>query len=311
VRGFTLNGFDAAPALRDDLPTPAPDEEQVLVRVRASSVNPADGAVVGGMLRGMVEHEFPVVLGRDYAGVVEQVGSGVTRFREGDQVFGFVTLADPAVHYGSWTELIAVSEDNVAQAPTAIELSAAGAAPLAGIAAIMALDGLQVSDGDTVLIVGATGGVGSVAAQLATHAGASVIAPSLPEDEDFLRTFGLAQLVDRDADVAAAVRELHADGVDALLDLVSYTPDGFDAYAAALRSGGRAASTNGAAGDGAGRANIVAAPTPENLQRLARLLEDGTIAIPIQQIYPLTEAGDALSALATQHTQGKLAIALA
>ena len=111
--------------------------------------------------------------------------------------------------------------------------------------------------------------------------------------------------------MAAAVRGLHPDGVDALLDLVSYTPDALDAYAAILKAGGRAASTNGAAGDGPGRVNIMASPTMENLRRLARLLEDGTIAIPIHENYPIADATDALQALATRHTQGKIAISIA
>lgn len=308
MRGFTLSGFDAAPALRDDLPAPTPSENQVLIRVRASSVNPVDAAIAGGMLRGMIEHDFPVVLGRDYSGVVEQVGSGVARHRAGDEVFGFVRHANPTVHEGSWAELIAVPDNVIAPAPAGIELSAAGAAPLAGITAIAAIDALAVSDGDTVLIVGATGGVGTVAAQLATDAGATVIAPALPEDEEYLRALGVTAFVDRRADVATAVRELHPDGVDALLDLVSSTPEALDAYAATLKLGGRASSPNGAAGDGPGRANIMAAPTTENLQRLARLLEGSTITIPIQQTYTITDAADALQALVTRHTQGKLAV---
>jgi len=312
MRGFALSGFDAAPALRDDLPAPAPGENEVLVRVRASSVNPVDAAIVGEMLRDMVEHEFPVVLGRDYAGIVDHVGSGVTRYRAGDEVFGFLPAANPTVHDGSWADLIAVPEDNfVAPAPAGVDVSAAGAAPLAGITAITALDALEVSAGDTVLIVGATGGVGSLAVQLAAAAGATVIATALPEDENYLRSLGATEIVDRDSDLATAVRELRPDGVDALLDLVSYTPDALDAYAAALRPGRRAASSNGAAGDGPGRTNVMAVPTVENLQRLARLLEAGTITISIQQSYALADAAGALEALATRHTQGKLAITIA
>lgn len=284
----------------------------MLVRVHASSVNPVDAAIAGGLLRGMVEYEFPVVLGRDYAGVVERVGPGEAGYSEGDHVFGFLLHANPTVHAGSWCDLIAVPHDNfIAPAPAAIDLSTAGTAPLAGISAMTAFDALDISDGGTVLIVGATGGVGSIASQVAAHAGVSVLAPALPEDEDYLRGLGVAQIVDRDADVAAAVRRLHPDGVDGLLDLVSYTPDALDAYAAALKAGGRAASTNGAAGDGPGRVNIMASPTAENLRRLARLLEDGTITIPIQENYPIADAADALQALATRHTQGKIAISIA
>ena len=104
-----------------------------------------------------------------------------------------------------------------------------------------------------------------------------MIATALPEDEEYLRTLGASESVDRNGDVAAAVRERHPDGVDALLDLVSYAPEGFDAYAAALTTGGRGVSPLSAAGDGPGRSNVMAIPTPENLERLAGHLEAGDL----------------------------------
>jgi NADPH:quinone reductase-like Zn-dependent oxidoreductase len=310
MRGFALGDLGTPPTLRDDLAAPTPGDGDALVRVQASSVNGADVAIAAGMLEGMFEHEFPVVLGRDYAGVVEQVGAGVTRFGVGDEVFGFVPHANPTVHDGSWTELIAVPEDNLASAPSGVDVAATGAAPLAGITALTALDALELSAGQTVLIVGATGGVGSLAAQLAAHGGAAVIAPALPEDEDYLRGLGVSEIVDRNSDVAAAVRELHSDGVDALLDVVSFTSDELEVYAAAVKPGGRVASSVGAAGDGPGRTNVVAVPAPENLQRLAELLEAETLAIPIQRSYSLEKTGEALQAFGTRHTQGKLGIAI-
>jgi NADPH:quinone reductase len=133
--------------------------------------------------------------------------------------------------------------------PTVVELAAAGAAPLVGITAMIAIDALDVSQGDTVLVVGATGGVGSFAVQLAARAGATVLAPALPEDEAYLRDLGVSEVLPRDGDVGAVVRERHPDGVDAVLDLVSYAPGAFDA---ALKSGGRVASPNAAAREGPG-----------------------------------------------------------
>ena len=306
MRAITLDSFDTPPALREDLPTPAPTAAEILVRVHASSANPVDNAIAAGMLKDMVEHEFPVTLGRDYAGVVERLGSDVTRYAVGDEVFGFLTHANPTIHDGSWAELIAVSEDmSIAPAPAGVELATAGAAPLTGITAMTAIDALELSEGDTVLIVGATGGVGSFAVQLAARAGATVVAPALSEDEAYLHDLGVSDVLPRDVDVAAAARERHPEGLDAVLDLVSYAPGAFDAL---LKDGGRVASPLGAAGDGPRRTNVMAAPTPENLQRLARLLSDGTLRVPVQETYELEQAPDALGALATSHTQGKLAI---
>ena len=158
------------------------------------------------------------------------------------------------------------------------------------------------------MVVGATGGVGSFATQLAAHLGATVIAPALSEDEDYLRGLGVSETVRRETDVAQRVRELYPEGVDALLDLVSFSPDALETYAAALRPGGRAASPNGAAGDTPGRTNLMAASTPDNLRRVAQLLESDAIHVPIQRSYPLADAGDALRALSSEHTQGKLAL---
>ena len=306
MKAVTLETFETPPALRDDVPAPTPAPNEVLVRVRASSVNPADNSIAAGMLKQMgVEYEFPVILGRDYAGVVEQVGADVTRYAVGDEVFGFLMHANPTVHDGSWAELIAAPEDtSIAHAPAGVDAATVGAAPVAGIAAMTAIDALALSDGDTVLIVGATGGVGSFAVQLAARAGATVVAPALPEDEAYLRELGVSELLPRDGDLAAAARERHPDGFDAILDCVSFAGDS----AALLKDGGRLASPLGAAGDGPGRTNVMAAPTPQNLQRLGRLLADGSLHVPIQRTYELAQAPDALTALATTHTHGKLAI---
>jgi NADPH:quinone reductase len=310
MRAFVVDGFDAAPALRDDIPAPSPGEGQVLVRVRSSSVNAVDRSIAAGMLKDMFEHEFPVILGRDFAGVVEEIGPGVSRYAAGDEVYGFLLHANPAVHEGSWSELIVVPEDNFVARKPRVDFATAGAAPLAGITALAAVDALELSDGKRLLVVGASGGVGSLAVQLAVKAGATVIAPGLPEDDAYLRELGVSEVLDRNADIAAAVLEHHPDGVDALLDLVSYAPDGFDAHAAALKEGGRGASPIGAAGEGPARANIMAVPSPENLERVARLLDDGTLRVPLHDSFRLDQAGEALEAFSALHKQGKLGIAV-
>jgi len=256
-----------------------------------------------------IEYEYPVILGRDYAGVVEQVGSDVTRYTIGDYVFGFLMHANPTVRDGTWAELITVPQDMfIAKAPEGVDVTVAGASPLAGIAAMTAIDALELSDGDTVLIVGATGGVGSLAVQLAARAGATVVAPALSEDEAYLRELGVSELLPRDSDLAAAARDQHPDGFDAVLDLVNYAPG---IPASLVKEGGRVASPTGAAGEGPGRTMVMAAPTPENLEHLARVLADGTLRVHIQDTYDLAQAPDALTALATTHTRGKLAVRVA
>ena len=309
MRAVTLDRPDTQPALREDLPAPTPAENEVLVRVHASSVNPVDNSIAAGMLAQMgIEYDYPVTLGRDYAGVVERVGSGVSRYSAGDEVFGFLVHADPNAHDGTWAELITVPEaTSIAAKPRGLDFSDAGAAPLAAITAITLIDALELSEGETVLIAGATGGVGSFAVQLAVQAGATLVAPGLSEDEDYLRGLGVAEVVPRDGDVVAAVRERYPDGVDALLDLVNYDPGSFDA---ALKDGARVASPTGAAGEGPGRTNVMAQPTTANLDRVGRLLDSGTINVPVHDTYGLDRAAEALKALGDTHTQGKLAIRL-
>src|SRR3954447_20706849 len=177
MRAITLDSAGAAPALRDDLSAPEPADNEVLVRVHASSANPVDNSIAAGMLAQMgVEYEYPVVLGRDYAGVVEETGAAVTGYQLGDRVFGFVLHANPTAHDGAWAELITVTEElSIAPAPEGVDLAVAGAAPLAGLTALTPVNALDLPEGDVLLVAGATGGVGSLAVQLAARAGARVI----------------------------------------------------------------------------------------------------------------------------------------
>lgn len=306
MRAVTLDSFDAPPGLRDDLPMPSRGADDVLVRIQASSVNPADAAIASGMLKGMAEYEFPVTLGRDFAGIVEQVGADVAEYKPGDAVFGFVLHADPSVHEGSWADYAVAPQGSVARKPAGVDVAAAAVAPVAGLTAVAAFDALGLSQGDNVLVVGATGGVGSFFVQLAAAAGAHVVAPARADDREYLHDLGAGEVLERDSDFGAQIRERFPDGVDALLDLVSFTPD-----ASLLRDGGRLASPLGAAGEGPGRANVMAAPTTENLERLGSLLDTGALRITIQDTYPLEQAGSALQSLTGTHTQGKLAIAVA
>jgi NADPH:quinone reductase-like Zn-dependent oxidoreductase len=304
MKAVIWNELGAQPMLRDDLPVPTPGVGEVLVRVQASSVNPVDIAIAAGMVKDMVPHAFPVTLGRDFAGVVEQVGADVAAVSAGDEVFAFVPMG-PTVHAGSWAESIVVPETGLTKKPDGVDTATAGAVPLVAVTAILCVDALNLSQGDTVLIAGATGGIGSVAVQLAAAAGATVLAPALSEDEEYLRGLGVSDVLPRDTDVVAVVRERHPDGVDAIIDLVNFAPGTYDA---ALKDGGRISSATNAAGEGPGRTNVMSAPSPEILARIAQHLADDTIRVPIQQTYDLTEAPKALQALGSNHTRGKLAL---
>ena len=308
MRAAILRALDSQLAV-EEVPDPEPADDELVIRTHGSSVNPIDAYEATGALEG-TEYDFPVTGGTDFSGVVERVGSAVTRHKPGDELFGL--RQNPGGRNGTWAELIVVGEDHpfLAPKPGRLEFTHAGAAPLAAVTALALLDPLEVSDGDVVLIVGGTGGVGSFAIQLAAGRGAEVIIPALAEDVEYVRDLGATETVDRSGDVAAALRDRHPDGIDGLIDLVSRDPGGFDSYAAALKPDGRGSSPIGAAGEGPGRFNVMGTSDPARITTLAGLLDSGQLRVPVQRAYPLAEAGEAAAHLLGSHVQGKLAISI-
>ncbi|OKI49044.1 NADP-dependent oxidoreductase [Micromonospora sp. CB01531] len=302
MRAITLVAEGGEPALRD-LPQPSPGPGEVLVRVRASSVNGFDKKAAAGMMKGGLEYRYPVVLGKDFAGEVAAVGDGVTRFRVGDPVFGVVMrsyLGD-----GSWAEHVAVGERvGITRLPAGLDPSTAGALGLAGATAVDVVNALAPGQGDTVLVAGATGGVGALAVQYATAAGARVVATARPgAATDFVRQLGATEVVDYTGDLSAQVRAVAPDGVSAVAHLAG---DGME-LAGLLAFEGRLASTIGFGPDQHPAAtSIMGNPSPETLDRLAGDLAAGRLHVPVTRRYELAEVpkalGDFTGAL------GKLAI---
>jgi NADPH:quinone reductase-like Zn-dependent oxidoreductase len=306
MRAVAVDDYGAPPALRE-LPVPQPGPGEVLVRVEASSVNGFDRSVVAGHLKGMMEHRFPVVPGKDVAGTVAALGSGVSRFSVGDRVLGVVIA--PALGPGAWGEYVALPEGFAAAVPAPLDLETAGALGLAGAAALAAIDAVGPAAGEPVLISGATGGVGAVALQLAKARGATVLATARPGDEEaFVRGLGANATVDYAGDLVAAVRALHPGGVPAALHLA-----GDPAVLAGLVApGGRLDSTLGFTQDAAGDrpltvATIMANPDAATLERLAGDAAAGRLRVPVQRTYALADAPQALADF-ERGTLGKLAI---
>lgn len=211
-----------------------------MVRVQASPINGFDLSVAQGRLVGMMEHRYPVMLGKDLAGSVEALGAGVDSLTVGDRVFGVVMK--PYLGDGSPGELVATPSAFLAKVPDAVDLTVAGALGLAGTAASDAVDAIEAGAGHTVLVAGATGGVGAIAVQLLRALGATVIATAATEDGRALVTrLGAHHSVDHRGDLAAAVRSVQPDGVDAALHLAGDSTT----IAELVRPGGRVASTLG------------------------------------------------------------------
>ncbi len=313
MRAIAMTDYDSGVALHE-LPMPEPAPNELLVRVHASSLNGIDVLVAGGVLKGMMEHEFPAVPGRDFAGTVEQVGSDASRFEVGDDVFGFLTK--PTVHEGAWAEYVTVPEDGfVARKPSGLDFTEAAALPLAGVTALVAVDAVDPHQDDTVPVVGADGGVGSYAVQLAANRGAMVIATVKPDDEQRLRELGAAETIDyTQQKIAAAVGERHPDGVNALIDLVNQA-DGFAPLADLVRDGGRAASSLGAADEDGlasrniSATNVMASADASMIARLAELAARGEVKPAIDTVRTLDETPAAIDQF-TAGKRGKIVISL-
>jgi NADPH:quinone reductase-like Zn-dependent oxidoreductase len=293
----------AKPAVAE-VPIPQPGAGEVLVKVQASSINGFDLSVAAGRVVAMMEHRFPVVLGKDFAGTVEAVGEGVTRFAVGDKVFGVVTKA--YLGDGGFGEYVAVPEAvGIATLPEGVDVGVAGAVGLAGTAAVDVLDAAGPQAGETVLISGATGGVGAIAIQYAAAAGATVIATAQPgEEADFVRGLGAHEVVDHTGDLPAQVRATYPDGIDVIVHLAG---DG-SALAELLTDKGRIASTIGYGADQHPAATFIYAnPTPQTLERLAADLAAGRLSVPVERTFTLTEVPAAFGEFAGG-TRGKIAI---
>jgi NADPH:quinone reductase-like Zn-dependent oxidoreductase len=307
MRAIVTTDFGSPAELADtDVPNPGPGE--IRIRVRASSLNGFDNAMVHGYLGQFMEHRFPATLGRDFAGTVDEVGDGVTAFAPGDQVFG-VVLTQP-LHAGGFAEYLVIPEDhNVAAIPTGLDISTAGALGLAGSAALACIEAIAPADGDTVVVCGATGGVGAIVCQLAAAAGATVIATARAGAEhEFVRAHGATHVVDYSGDIAGQVRAIAPGGVDAVVHLAGDPV----LLASLIKSGGRFTTLLNA--DPAPDRGIVSRPTVATphravLEGLARDVVAGRIRIPVQRTYALTEVPRAFADFAAG-TLGKLAIAI-
>ena len=310
MRAIALTDFGSTPELVD-LHVPDPAEGEVRVRVHAASVNGFDLSVANGVVKDMMEHRFPVVLGKDFAGIVDALGSGVTGYQVGDRVFGVVTK--PYLGDGSFGEYVTVpTAVGLAALPESIDFIEGAALGLTGVAAIAAIDAADLQPGHSVLIAGATGGVGNQAVQLAANAGAQVIATASSDQERTLVTdLGAATTVDYTGDLTTATKHAQPDGVDAVIHLAGDPA----ALLPTLRPGGRFISTRIMSPDqlpaeDATVIPIYANPDPATLERVAGYHADGLTRVHVQASYPLDQVPAAFAAFAAG-TLGKLAITIA
>src|SRR5437764_5764769 len=287
----------------EDVPRPGPKEDEALVRVIASGVNPADPLTLSGKYAREFGTHLPLIPGYEIAGVVEKVGTNVTKLKVGDAVYGYPTFG------GGWADYVTVKEWEVAAKPKSLKFVEAASVPMGALTAWQALvDVAKLQPGQTILIHGGSGGVGSFAVQIAKSRGARVIATASTANQDLLKQLGTDVAVDysktRFDDVAK--------DVDAVLD-----PVGKETLARSygvVKKGGIVMSLV-ARPDSAelGKRGIRAAaisvhPDTKDLAELARLIDAGKVKPVVSQILPLSDAIAAQQQAATHHTRGKVVL---
>ncbi|GAB3739412.1 NADP-dependent oxidoreductase [Microlunatus parietis] len=283
-----------------DPPKVAPSS--VLIKVRAASVNPVDWKLLAGWLDPMLDTVFPVIPGWDVAGTVLAVGPDTPEFAPGDEVLAYARK--DTVQAGTFAEQVAVPAAYVARKPASVSWEQAAGLPLAGGTALRSLDRLELAGGETVLIHGAAGGVGSLGVQIAVARGARVIGTASSRNHDFLKALG-AEPVEYGDGLADRVRALAPDGVDAVADFVGGQ---LETTLAVLRKGGRHASIADASVAEHGGSVVWVRPDGAETARLAALAEAGQLTVEIAGTFGLDQVGEAFDLSRSGHTRGKLII---
>src|SRR5215467_5302594 len=283
-----------------DLPDPVPAPGEVVIDVHAASVNAADWKVRTGQYE---PAKFPLIIGRDFSGVVASVGTGVADLRVGDAVFGVCEAGQE----GAYAEEIAVKAAIIAKKQERLSHVNAAALALTGLTALSAVeDTLKLKSGETILIQGGAGGVASFAIQLAKHIGSRVITTASAANRDYVRGLGADEVIDYNAvDFTQAVRDC-----DAVFDTVG--GDVAQRSFAVLKPGGRAAFiASGAKAPKPDRRDVVALRPSvgrdrQHLDRIVALVAIGAVRPPEVTLYKLSEAAAAHEVSESRHFRGKL-----
>jgi NADPH:quinone reductase-like Zn-dependent oxidoreductase len=307
MKAVVAHEYGAPEVLKfEEVPRREPNEDEALVRVIASSVNPADPLTLSGKYAREFGTHLPLVPGYDIAGVVEKTGASVTKLKVGDAVYGYPTFG------GGWAEYITVKEWEVAAKPKSLNFVESAAVPMGALTAWQALvDVAKLQPGQTVLIHGGSGGVGSFAIQIAKARGARVIATASTANQDLLKQLG----ADVAVDYTKTKFEDVAKDVDAVLD-----PVGKETLARSygvVKKGGIVMSLVARPDPaeikkrGIRGAGISVHPDAEDLAEIAQLIDAGKIKPIVTQVLPLSEAIAAQQQAATHHTRGKVVLRIA
>ncbi|MCF3140719.1 NADP-dependent oxidoreductase [Paenarthrobacter sp. AR 02] len=285
-----------------DQPMPKVGPGMVLVKIKATSVNPVDWKIMGGHLDPLMDIQFPAIPGWDVAGVVESVGIDSHRFQPGDEVISYARK--DYVHGGSFAEYIALPERVLARKPATLDWNESAGLPLTGLTAFQVLNRLDVKSGETLLIHGGSGGVGSLAIQIASARGVKVIATASEKNHGFLRSLG-AEPVTYGEGLAERVKAIEPDGVDVVAD---FAGGSLEATVAVLKDGGRHASIADGEVEKHGGTWMWVTPVGADLQELADSVDQENFQVEVAQTFPLAQAAEAFRLNMEGHTRGKVVV---
>ncbi|HEX3804279.1 MAG TPA: NADP-dependent oxidoreductase [Solirubrobacteraceae bacterium] len=285
-----------------DVPVPEPAAGEVLVEVRAAAINPGEASIRKGLLHERFPSTFPSGEGTDLAGVVSELGDGVTEFAVGDEVLGW------SWQRSSQAEYVTVPVTQLVPKPAGLSWEVAGSLNVAGATAWAAVDAVEPQPGETVGVSAAAGGVGSIAVQLLRLRGARVVGIASAANRDWLLAHDVIPVEYGDG-LEARVREAAPDGIDAFVDTfgpeyvdlalaLGVAPERIDTITAFQRAAEVGAKTEGSA----------AGSTQEVMSNLAELAASGRLEVPIAATYPLDRVQDAFAELEQRHTRGKIVL---
>ncbi|MBL8649102.1 MAG: NADP-dependent oxidoreductase [Sphingopyxis sp.] len=331
MKAFVLTRYGGPDATElRDVPAPTPGPGDILVRVHAAGLNPVDFKIRDGKLKVVQGYEMPVVMGNEFAGVVEECGAGVTAFAPGDRIYARV----PKDRMGAFAELAVVPADHAALLPAGLDFTVAAGVPLAGLTALQALrDELRLEPGNRVFIPGGAGGVGTFAIQLAKWLGAEVTTTASPRGRALVERLGADRIVDYTTqDFVGEVR-----GMDGAFDLIG--GDTLDKCFAVVKPGATVVSVAGmpeplTATKDLGRGPLLAAlfwfasfgiraqarkhgatyrylfmhPSGAELAELAALIEQKALEPVIDRVFPFADIADAIAYLESGRAKGKIVV---
>lgn len=288
---------------------PEVKEGEVLVRIKAAGVNPVDYAVREGYLKDFLPYAFPIIPGWDMAGVVEERGFSARRFSVGDEVYAYARR--PVVQYGTFAEYIVLPESYLAERPRSVSWEEAAGIPLAGLTAYQSLyDAGKLQEGQTILILGASGGVGSLGIQLAKVLGARVIGVASKKNHSFMRELGADETIDyHNTNIGEAVKGVAPEGVDLIFDCAS--GETLEQSLLVLKPTGKLVSILNQGQDLSPDINfeyVFVEPNASQLDHMRELTDAGRLQVHVSGTYSLDEAADALKQIQTAHTTGKIVI---